>query len=480
MLNTRSLDIVDFGKQLDKVFEIVCNYTNNISQNPVVPKIEYDELYTLLEEKLPFEGIDMNTLFDEFNEKIIPNCVKIGHPRFLAWLLTSPSPAGTLGEMLSVALNQIPAMYKSSPAATVIEDVVIKWFGEMFGYKENFGGILVSGGTTASVIGLTVAREFHFPGAMKKGIHGIKSPPVIYVSDQGHFSIERAAGVLGIGSEFVRRIPTDSDFKMRIDALNEQINRDKDAGFAPFCVVAQVGSTNTGSVDPIQKIVDICVKNQLWLHIDAAYGGGAILTTTGRATLEGIEHADSIATDPHKWFFTPAEAGCVLVKNKHHLFATFKSNSSSLEDEVATDYMNYGIQCTRTSRAFKIWFAFKAYGLQAISQIIEQNIAMAQSFKAKLEENNDWQILAPVELSTVCFRYVPDKNLDNETLDSLQFKILKYVEDSGEAFFTAAVLKGKVALRVCFANHRTTFEDMEFIINLLKKAVDSICSKRET
>jgi aromatic-L-amino-acid decarboxylase len=457
MFKTNSLDLEDFEKHLNKVAEIACRYTNTISQNPVVPQTTYADLYTLLDEKLPRESTAIEQLFAEIDENVIPNCTKIGHPRFLAWLLTSPSPAGTLGEMLNVALNQIPTMYKSSPAATVIEDIVIKWFGEMFGYTKNFGGILTSGGTTASVIGLTVAREVHFPGAMKTGLQGLKNPPVLYVSDQGHVSIESAAGLLGIGSDFVRRIPTDADFKMNIDALNDQVNKDKAAGFAPFCVVAQVGSTNTGSVDSIQKIVDVCVKNKLWLHIDAAYGGGTILTSAGRTLLAGIEQADSIATDPHKWFFTPAEAGCILIKNKHYLFDTFKSKYGSLEDEIATDHMNYGIQFTRASKAFKIWFAFRAYGLTAIAQIIEQNMFLAQQFKAKLEALNNWQLLAPVELSAVCFRYVPSTKLSHEALDAIQVKIVRHVEKSGEVFFATAVVRGKVAIRACFANHRTTF-----------------------
>jgi aromatic-L-amino-acid decarboxylase len=473
MSTTKTLDLADFDQQLHKVFEMIQEYTKNITHNPVAPRISYSELTALLEEGLPTAGMDMNTLFDQFHEKIVPHCVKMGHPRFLAWLLTSPSPAGTLGELLSVAVNQIPAMDKSSPSATVVEELVIKWFGEMFGYQKNFGGILTSGGTAATIIGLTVAREVHFPGAMKQGLCGMIKQPVMYVSDQGHSSIERAAAVLGIGSQAVRRIPTDSNFKMDIKALEQAIKQDKAAGFAPFCVVAQVGSTNTGSVDPIKLLADLCAQHRLWLHIDAAYGGGAILTTAGHILLEGIEQADSIATDPHKWFFTPAEAGCVLIKNKQQLYDTFKGHEGSLADEAAPDLMNYGLQCTRDSKAFKIWFAFKAYGLHIIAQIVEQNMAMAQSFKNKLAETKGWHILAPVALSAVCFRYVPDQEFTSQQLDELQLQLLKVIEDSGEAFFTAAVLRGTVVLRVCFANHRTTMSDMEMVIGLLNKAVAS-------
>lgn len=473
MPTIKTLDLADFDQQLHKVFEIIQHYTKNITHNPVAPRISYSDLTSLLEERLPTDGMDMNHLFDQFNEKIVPHCVKMGHPRFLAWLLTSPSPAGTLGELLSVAVNQIPAMYKSSPAATVIEELVIKWFGEMFGYQGDFGGILTSGGTAATIIGLTVAREAHFPGAMKQGIYGLGKRPVLYVSDQGHSSIERAAAVLGLGSQAVRKIPTDSNFKMDMKALEETIKQDKAAGFAPFCVVAQVGSTNTGSVDPIKQLADLCKRYQLWLHIDAAYGGGAILTTAGRTLLDGIEQADSIATDPHKWFFTPAEAGCVLIKNKQQLYDTFKGHEGSLADEAAPDLMNYGLQCTRASRAFKIWFAFKAYGLHIIAQIVEQNMAMAQSFRDKLTATKGWQVLAPVALSAVCFRYVPEHALSAQQLDELQLQLLKVVEESGEAFFTAAVLRETVVLRVCFANHRTTMSDMEMVVSLLNKAVVS-------
>jgi aromatic-L-amino-acid decarboxylase len=469
LVNTKSLDIEGFEFYLDKAMKIITNYLKNISIEPVVPKIDFYQLTDLLDCDIPMESTDMDKLFDEIEGNVVANCTKIGHPRFLAWLLTSPSPAGILGEFLNVGLSQVPASFKSAPSETILEDTVIKWFAEIFGYESGYGGSLTSGGTMANMTCLAAAREKHFPGAMKKGIHGVQKPPVLYVSDQGHGCIERAASMLGFGSEAVKRVPTDSSFRIRIDSLVQQIYKDRDEGLAPFCVVAQVGSSNTGSIDPLVELANICKENGLWLHADAAYGGAAILTDEGREMLKGIQYADSIATDPHKWFFTPVEAGCCLVKNRRYLFDTFKTKDANLEDETATDYLNYGVQFTRASRAFKIWFAFRVYGLNTIAQVVKQNILLAREFAERLEKDGKWEVVAPVELSAVCFRYKDNqkKNLDS----SVQDKIVKFVEESGEAFLTLAVLKGQTIIRACFTNHRTSSKDIDIIIDLLSKAI---------
>jgi len=462
-----SLDIENLDKYLSEAITLVSEHIKNITKEPVVPRIERQELYSMVAHEMPYEGADVQQVIDDVKKTILPYCTKIGHPRFLAWILTSPSPAGAIGEILNVGLNQVPVAYKGGPAATVLEQIVIQWFGKLFGYPADHGGILVSGGTMANLTALAVARAVHVPGVFEQGLQNIEKPLCLYVSDQGHISVERSAAMLGIGAQWVRKIPTDSYFKMKLAALHEQVAKDRAAGFHPLCVVAQAGSVNTGAIDPIGELADFCSENNIWLHVDAAYGGGAIITAKGSELMKGIERADSIATDPHKWFFIPVEAGCTLLKCREHLYSTFKCSAGYLGKESAYDYMNYGFQLTRSSRALKIWFAFRVHGLNRISRIVERNMALAHEFRKKLENHKRWEVFAPVELSIVCFRYVPASHWSSEALNALQYKILAELEKSGKAFLTPAILDGRVALRICFANHRTTSEDLEILYDLL-------------
>jgi len=473
---TISLDIEDFDTHLEKALEIVSDHIRNIAEEPVVPNIEHGELYELIPNTLPIEGIGVDAVLDDVRKIISPNCTKVGHPRFLAWITTSPCPAGTIGEILNLGLNQVAFSYKGGPAATVLEEIVTGWFGTMFGYDRDHGGVLVSGGTMANLTALAAARERHVPGAMQKGIQKIDKPLVLYVSEQGHMSVDRSCGMLGVGSDFVRKIPADAEFKMQPDILIEQIQADRSSGLEPFCVVAQAGAANTGAVDPLDRLADICAENGLWFHVDAAYGGAAMLAQESKNLMKGIDRADSIATDPHKWFFIPIEAGLTLVKNREHLYSTFKSKAGYVGDTNATEYLHHGFQMTRMSRALKTWFAFRAYGLDCIGKIISQNIELTKEFAKKLEANNYWEILAPVELSIACFRYVPDNSMSDDELNKLQYKILSGLEKSGRAFLTPTVLNGRAGVRICFANHRTSYEDLDILYDTLTGIAEKICA----
>ncbi|HWR39083.1 MAG TPA: aminotransferase class I/II-fold pyridoxal phosphate-dependent enzyme [Patescibacteria group bacterium] len=467
----KTLDVADWDVQLRRVMDIACRYWSDIGNGPVTPPGGYRELHQLLAQKLPWESTAVEDLLSEFEEKIIPHCTKIGHPRFLAWLLTSPSPAGTLGALLADVVNQVPAMYQSSPAATVLEEVVVQWFAEMFGFPGESGGILTGGGTEATQIGLTVAREVHFPGVMKNGMAGLGKIPVIYSSDQVHASVIRAAALLGIGIDYIKKIPVEQPFRLDLAALRKQVKEDRKNGLQPFCVVAQVGTSNTGAVDSLEYIGEFCREQQLWLHVDAAYGGAAVLTEAGRKLLAGIEAADSVATDPHKWFFVPAEAGCVLVRDKKQLWQVF-GDGGEWDSEAVTDWMHYGIQCTRAARAFKIWFAFRAQGMRSMAEIVEQNMAMAREFQKRLEGASEWEVVAPAVLSALCFRRLPAKEITAAAVDQLQKNIVKIIADDGKALLNTANVNGALCIRVCFANHRTRWEDLDALMDILEAAAE--------
>ncbi|MCP4724590.1 MAG: amino acid decarboxylase, partial [bacterium] len=253
---------------------------------------------------------------------------------------------------------------------------------------------------------------------------------------------------------------------------------DRSSGFDPFCVVAQAGAVNTGSIDPIDELANLCSREDLWFHVDASYGGGAVLSVEGKNLLKGTEKADSIATDPHKWFFIPVEAGLTLVKDKRHLYNAFNCSAAYLGEEDSVDYKDYGFQLTRASRALKIWFSFRAYGLKRIGGIVDRNISLAKDLHARLENEDCWEILSPTELSIVCFRFIPGSQMDEESLNSLQYDILTKLEQSGEAFLTPAVLRGKAGLRICIANHRTTQEDIDFLIGTLRSIGEELSGNR--
>jgi aromatic-L-amino-acid decarboxylase len=471
MFKNDNLEIKDFDKYLVKICDMISKYQEDLINDPVVPQISYDDLYKTIDNKFPIEETNIDQVLKDIKETIIPNSSKVGHPRFLAWMNNSSSEAGVLGEILNIGLSQVPFTFKGGPAVTVLEEIVIKWFGQMFGYSENHSGTLVSGGTVANLTALVVARETKIDNSMKNGIQNLNKPLVLYMSDQGHISIERSVGILGIGINNIRKIPTDSSYRIQIDYLKKQIKKDIDDGFQPFCVIAQAGAANSGAIDPILDISKICKELNLWLHVDAAYGGGVILTKEGKNLLKGIENADSITTDPHKWFYMPVESGLILIKNKEHLYKTFsgsscKAYSGSLDEK---NYLNYGIQIARMSRSLKIWFAFRVYGINRLGKSIEHNLFLAQEFKKKLESSKNWEILNPVDLSIICFRYKPDSNMSSEILDKIQKKIIDKIEEEGKALLTPVVLQGKVGIRICFANHRTTMDDIEILYEALNR-----------
>jgi len=475
-MNTDNLIIENFEDYFRDISEIVFNYRDNLNQEPLIPSIGYSDLYKTLYEDIPYHGVEIEKLLIDVKDKIIPNSSKIGHPRFLAWMNNAGSDAGILGDLINTGLNQIPFMYKAGPAATVIEDIVIQWMGQLFGYSGDFGGTLVSGGTTANLTSLLVAREAKANDIMINGIEsGTKL--LLYVSEQGHTTIERAIGILGIGTKNIRKIPTDNQFRIDIAALEVQIKEDILNNYQPFCVVAQGGSANVGVVDPIDKIADICKEYNLWLHVDAAYGGAAMLVKGKRQLFQGIERADSITVDPHKWFYIPTEAGLVLIRNKEKLFDTFTKTSCKAYkgNNAEKNYLDYGLQLARTSRAMKVWFAFKTYGFDRIGKCVEQNIFLANELKNRFINEPNWEVLNPVNLSIVCLRYLPDSVSDENRTNDLQGIILNKLEESGKAFLTPVTVKNKNGIRICFANHRTSLED----IDILHETLTSIAKNLE-
>lgn len=490
MKEEMSLDIPDFDAKLARAAHMVHHYIDNISDAPVVCRQTYADVLSHISQDLPQEGLGIDAVMDEFEQHIVPLATHIGHPRFLAWITTSPAPAGTLGEILCTGLNQAPLSFKGGPAATALENIVLRWFNDMLDFPQDAGGTIVSGGTMANLMGLTVARHTHFPEVAEQGLWSLRKKPVLYVSDQGHMSIARSAVLLGLGSDSVRSIPSDAACRIRVDLLRKAIAEDKAAGHAPFCIVGQAGTTVAGAVDDLDALASICQEEALWLHIDAAYGGAALLTLQGKELLKGIERADSVCIDPHKWFFIPLECGCTLFRHREQQLAAFRAKASYLGVEDNHDLKNTTFILSRANRALKVWFAFRTYGTKKLASIVERNMQQARLFHELCHNSEHWENLHPVALSMSCARFIPPSQQYTEepnnsmhtagtmpsssiwtaeSLNQLQIAILARLEQSGLAFLTPAMVGGYAGIRLCVANHRTTSGDIQLIFELITR-----------
>jgi aromatic-L-amino-acid decarboxylase len=471
-----NLDLDELDCHLQAAQDLILAYRRGLGDDPVLPGIAYHELARLLDEPLPIEGQGCEKALSAVKQLVIPGCTKVGHPRFLAWMNNSSCDAGILGEMINAGLAQVPFTFKGGKSATAIEHLTGRWFCQIFGLPEAATASFTGGGSLANLTALAVAREFQFPGAMQGGLPDGARTPRLYMSEQGHVSIERAAGLLGLGIRNIVRIATDASHRIDLQALEAAIRRDQAGGPGPFCVVAQAGSASVGAVDDIEALADLCADHQLWLHVDAAYGGAAILTERGKRLLAGIERADSITTDPHKWFSMPVEAGLVLFRNSNQLVETFLQSSCASYrgpmDEI--NLMNRGLQIAQAPKAFKVWFALKVHGLKKIRDCVEKDLGLAQHFAAEMAKRDGWELLNDVQLSTVCARFVPGRRDDGET-DALQHRILERLEASGAALLSPVVVDGKVGIRVCFANHRTGQGDVEILVDALTRIAMEFC-----
>lgn len=451
------LELKNFDEKLDQVCSVIKDYQKNISSGKVVPTTSRTEMENLLNESLPLNEMDLSDVLLEFKEKVIPNSTKIGSSKFLSWIITSPSQAGILGEIANIGLTQAPFVFKAGPAATVIEDMVIRWMCELFDYPSQAGGILVSGGSVSTLTALGAAREAFLPGSNFNGIQNQENPLTLYTSKKAHSSIDKAIGVLGFGKNMLRKIDVNDDFQMDLNLLTKKIEEDIENGMKPFCIIAQAGTSLAGAIDDIDGLSKIASKYNMWLHVDGAYGGGAILSKNGKSLLKGIEKADSISVDPHKWFFVPTEAGCVLIKDRKHLYNAYTTSTLDFDENLPINYLDYGIQSTRTSRAIKIWFSLKTYGIEKLSKVVDHTIEMASYFANKIDSMDGIRLLNKPQTSAVCFSFEDLKKND------------EFLNTEDEFFLSPAVLNGIPCIRTSFTNYRTTKDDVDY---LLKKLSD--------
>lgn len=442
--------------------EFLADYEVDVSNRPVFPKINREAMRAILDEPLPDEGRSIEELFKEFKDIVVPNSTQVAHPRFLPYVLPSPNGISAFADALAGALNQNCNLWTLSPAANAIEQRVITWFHELFAFPKESGGIITSGGSMANLTALAMARDrFLGNNARKEGLQGNMSPLVLYTSEEVHNSVDKAAVILGIGLDHVRHIRCDREFRIRMDILKKAVLRDREDGFRPFCVVGSAGTVTTGAIDPLDDLADFCGEENLWLHIDGAYGALAILSDRMSSQLLPAGRANSLSLDPHKFLFNPLEAGCVLVRDAEDLRSTYSfvpSYLSMVNDPDFLDYAEYGPQLSRSFKAFKVWWSLRAYGRKAYANTIDRLFDLASYMGERIWSEPELELMAPVGFNAVCLRC-------NRLNDSQNEKVLARLVSEGIAFLGRAKVKGLFCLRACFMNLRTTREDVDIIID---------------
>ena len=453
----------EFRRYGHRTIDWVADYLANPGRYPVLPHVKPGELTDALPGCGPEQGESMDAILADFEKLIVPANTHWNHPGFMAYFGISASPPGILGELLAAALNVNGMLWKSGPNVTELEQVTLRWLRNWTGLPDDWFGEILDTASTASMHAIAAAREAIDPECRTRGA----SPGlIVYTSEQSHSSIEKGAIALGIGQQNVRRIPTDSEFRMRPDVLAEWIAKDFDAGLKPCCVTATVGTTSTTSVDPVPEIAEICRRNNVWLHVDAAYAGSAAVASEFQWAFAGCEHADSMVTNPHKWLLTPVDCSVFYTRHPEVLrraFSLIPEYLRTADDPRAINLMDYGVPLGRRFRALKLWFVMRSYGREGLAQMIRQHVQLAQELAGWVDADARFERTAPTPFSTVCFRYLGS--------DDENKQIQEKVNASGEIFMSGTVLNGRFSLRLAIGNQATTREHVERAWQLICSAV---------
>jgi len=418
----------------------------------------------------PEEGRDLDLLLQEITGDIMPLAGRIDHPRFLAFIPSSPTWASVLASFLVSGYNVFQGTWLESGGPSQIEVTVTDWFREWMGYPERGGGLFTSGGSAANLVAIVAARE----------AAGNPARGTVYMSEQAHASVGRAARIAGIDPELFRAVPVDGSFRLSARHLAAAVERDRADGLEPFCLVANAGTTNTGSIDPLAELSDIARSEGLWYHVDAAYGGFAVLDPSTRPLLDGIELSDSVTLDPHKWLFQPYETGCLVARDVSRLASAFRIMPDYLQDaEWGPSHVNFcdrGLQLTRAFRALRVWLSIQRYGLAAHRKEIARAIALARVAEARVHSEEELELLSPQSLGVVCFRYRGDGSMPQESLDDLNRRIQKDIVNSGFAMMSSTRIRECFSLRFCVLNYRTTQDDLERTLDRIVETGRRLCA----
>jgi aromatic-L-amino-acid/L-tryptophan decarboxylase len=463
-------DVRRLGHQM---LDDMMDYLSSVRERPAWSAVPA-EVKQSLSGPVPNEPSHLGSVYDEFKRLILPYPTGNIHPRFWGWVMGTGTPVAMLAEMLAAGMNSWVGGFDQS--ATLVEEEVVSWLAEMLGFSPKTSGVLTSGCTVANIIGLTVARHSKAPFDIRK--EGLQNQAnaslVVYCSSEVHSWAQKAVELLGLGDNSLRRIPVDSSFRIEVPALRAAIRSDRNGGKTPFCVIGTAGTVNTGAVDPLDELAALCQEEGLWFHVDGAFGALAALSPKWHNRVAGLQLADSLAFDLHKWMYIPFEAGCVMVRDREAHRNAFLMTPSYLGSQgrgVAPrgpEFAALGIDLARNFKALKVWFSLKTHGTLKYGRLIEQNIEQAQYLAAIIKRSPRLQLLAPVVLNVVCFRYNPGF-VDESNLGRMNEEIMIRIQESGVAVPSGTRISGLFAIRVAVTNHRSTRADFRMLTSMVLK-----------
>ena len=458
------------------VTELISEHAEALETAPVTSPATPADLERLFNEPLPQDGIPVEEILAQFKRDVAPHAMQIPSPHYFGQFNPTPLAIGVWADALCSALNQNAGAWRNGPTSALIEAQVIRWLCELLGYGPEAFGTLASGGSEANLIALKCARDRTASKICNEGVRALEGDLTVYASEQCHFSLEKSVDILGMGRKSLRKIETDERFHIRLDSLRASIENDRREGRIPCCIVGMAGATSTGIIDPLPELAEIAAANNCWFHADAAYGGGLAFSERHRKKLAGIELADSITFDPHKWMFVPFACGATFVRDGGHVLRdSFDITPEYLNEDrggadVQYDFFRYGQMGTRRFNSLKLWMAFKFMGRRGYGETVERHIELTHHLAARLDELPDFERLGEIETAVCCFRYLPEQvgAMSPDEQDRIQGRLQQRIEKSGKAFFPSTILHGRRALRVNINSYLTERRHVDDLVELLE------------
>lgn len=469
-------DISTFRKNASQIIDWIEQYYQHIEEYPVKSVVKPREIFNQLPAEPPEHGEDFRTLLEDFKHIIIPGMTHWQHPHFFAYFPANSSIPSILAEMITASLGAQCMKWETSPAATELEEMMMNWLKQMTGLPQDFHGVIQDTASTATLCAILSARE-NVSGQQinTEGFTGQQYR--VYCSEEAHSSVEKAVKIAGIGSKNLIRIKTDKEFALIPEELEKAIDSDLQRNLQPLCVVAALGTTGSTAVDPLEQMAEITSKFNIWLHIDAAYAGSALILPEYRWMIKGIENADSFVFNPHKWLFTNFDCSAYFVKSKEKLVRTFQLVPEYLKtrtDGEVNDYSDWGIQLGRRFRALKLWFVLRSFGIKGLQEKLRTHISLALHFADEIVKSGHFTLMAPVKFGLVCFRYSPEKSPETEELNKLNEHLLHAINDSGKIYLTHTKLNGEYTLRIQTNQTNVTLRNVNEALELIQDTVSKV------
>lgn len=467
-----------FEELLNKTSELVLNQHENMEAKKAYHYFPQSEVEAWFDESLPQNSLSPEKVLDLFKEKVMDTATNNLGPYMYAYVMAGGSQMSLLAEKLTATINQNVGKWHLGPAVSEIEKRVIRWAGELTTFGKDCGGVMVSGGSAANLAGLTVARNIFFEKnkIREKGLFGLK-PFTVYASSEVHGCIDKSMEELGIGTDQLRKIAVNNDFTIDLEALKATIEEDKASGFTPFCLVGNAGTVNTGAIDDLTALAAIAKSHDMWFHIDGAYGGLPACLDSIQNEYKGIELADSLALDFHKWMYQTFEAGCLLVNDFNILQRTYYKRASyldtRLEDQGRTNFNEHYFQLTRNAKAVKVWMSLKTYGMQKLRTMIQKDIDLTHYLADEVEKASDFELKSISHLAVACFRYTNGLT-DEAAIDSLNRKLIPALERDGRVFITGTTIHNQFVIRACLINHRMHKGTVDYLVNVIREVAEQI------